>query len=101
MSGNFLSCSKGGRTLSKFKRKGVNSLEMPQRKRASCRLEGRTSWFFLSCGRCLSSYDGDLRDPLVWLQERPTLHASCEQPLGIPLQSVLGPKSSSVAETGT
>ena len=28
------------------------SLETPQRKWASPRLEGRTSWIFLSCGRC-------------------------------------------------
>ena len=28
------------------------SLEMPQRKWASYRLEGRTSWIFSSCGRC-------------------------------------------------
>ena len=28
------------------------SLEMPQRKWASSRLEGRTSWSFSSCGRC-------------------------------------------------
>ena len=28
------------------------SLEMPQRKWASSRLEGRTSWIFSSCGRC-------------------------------------------------
>ena len=28
------------------------SLEIPQRKWASCRLEGRTSWVFSSCGRC-------------------------------------------------
>ena len=28
------------------------SLEMPQRKWASSRLEGRTSWLFSSCGRC-------------------------------------------------
>ena len=31
---------------------GVISLESPQRKRASSRLEGRTSWIFSSCGRC-------------------------------------------------
>ena len=30
----------------------VISLETPQRKWASSRLEGRTSWIFLSCGRC-------------------------------------------------
>ena len=28
------------------------SLKMPQRKWASCRLEGRTSWIFSRCGRC-------------------------------------------------
>ena len=28
------------------------SLETPQRKWASSRLEGRNSWIFLSCGRC-------------------------------------------------
>ena len=31
---------------------GMVSLETPQRKRASSRLEGRTSWIFTSCGRC-------------------------------------------------
>ena len=30
----------------------VISLEMPQRKLSSSRLEGRTSWIFSSCGRC-------------------------------------------------
>ena len=58
------------KTLSRFKREGVISLKTPQQKRASSRLEGRTSWFFSSCGRFLSSYDGDLRDPLMWPQER-------------------------------
>ena len=32
---------------------------------------GRTSWIFSSSGRFLSSYDGDLRDPLVCPQKRP------------------------------
>ena len=31
---------------------GVINLETPQRKWASSRLEGRTSWIFSSCGRC-------------------------------------------------
>ena len=30
----------------------MNRLETPQRKWASSRLEGRTSWIFSSCGRC-------------------------------------------------
>ena len=40
------------RTLWKFQRLGVISLEKPQRKWASSRLEGRTSWIFSSCGMC-------------------------------------------------
>ena len=52
MSGNFLSCSKGVKDPWKFQRLGVISLETPQRKWASSRLEGRTSWIFSSCGRC-------------------------------------------------
>ena len=39
-------------TLWMFQRFGVISLETPQRKWASSRLEGRTSWIFSSCGRC-------------------------------------------------
>ena len=52
MSGNFLSCSKGVKTLWKFQRLRVISLGTAQRKRASFRLEGRTSWIFSSCGMC-------------------------------------------------
>ena len=35
-----------------FQRLGVISLETPQRKWASSRLEGRTSWIFSIYGRC-------------------------------------------------
>ena len=35
-----------------MQRLGVISLETPERKWASSRLEGRTSWIFSSCGRC-------------------------------------------------
>ena len=34
------------------------SLETPQRKWASSRLEGRTSWIFSSCGRCFRLMTG-------------------------------------------
>ena len=52
MSGIFLSCSKCLKDLWKFQMLGVGSLETPQRKWASSRLKGRTSWIFSSCGRC-------------------------------------------------
>ena len=41
-----------------FQRFGVISLEMPQWKWASSRLEGRTSWIFSSCGRCFQLTTG-------------------------------------------
>ena len=39
------------------------SLETPQRKWASSRLEGRTSWIFSSCGRCSRLTTGTSRTP--------------------------------------
>ena len=38
----------------------------------------------------LSTYDGDLRDPLWWLQERPVPMPVAQGPLGIPLPSMPG-----------
>ena len=46
------------RTLCKLQRLGVISLETPQRKWSSSRLEGRTSWIFSSCGRCSRTTSG-------------------------------------------
>ena len=60
------------RTLSRHKREGGISLEMLQRKRASARFEERISRFFSCCSSnsgFLSSYSGELRDPLVLPQE--------------------------------
>ena len=62
------------KTLLRLKREGGISLEMPQRKRASSRIEGWISCFFSSSGRnlgFLSSYEGDLRDLLVLPQQSP------------------------------
>ena len=52
MSGNFLSCSKGVKDPLEVPEVTCDSLETPQWKGASSRLEGRTSWIFSSCGRC-------------------------------------------------
>ena len=52
MSGNFLSCSKGVRDPLEVPDVRCDYLKTPQRKWASSRLEGRTSWIFSSCGRC-------------------------------------------------
>ena len=47
---------------------------------------------FLELGQVLSTYDGDLRDPLWWPQERPVPMRVALGPLGIPLPSMPGPK---------
>ena len=47
---------------------------------------------FLELRQVLSTYDGDLRDPLWWIQERPVPMLVAWGPLGIPLPSMLGPK---------
>ena len=47
---------------------------------------------FLELRQVLLSYDGDLRDPLWWPQERPVHMRDARGPLGIPLPSILGPK---------
>ena len=47
---------------------------------------------FLELWQVLSTYDGDLRDPLLWPQERPVPMRVARGPLGIPLPSMPGPK---------
>ena len=47
---------------------------------------------FLELRQVLSTYDGDLRDPLWGPQERPVPMRVARGPLGIPLPSMPGPK---------
>ena len=47
---------------------------------------------FLELWQVLSTYDGDLRDPLWWPQERPVPMRVAPGPFGIPLPSMTGPK---------
>ena len=46
---------------------------------------------FLELRQVLSTYDGDLKDPLWLTQERPVHMRVAQGPLGIPLPSMLGP----------
>ena len=48
---------------------------------------------FLELRQVLSTYDGDLKDPLWWPQERPLPMLAALGPLGIPLRSMMGPKT--------
>ena len=56
---------------------------------------------FFELPQVLSTYNGDLRDPLWWPQERPVTMGVAEGPLGIPLPSMPGlkPCVESVSET--
>ena len=48
---------------------------------------------FLRLRQVLSTYDGDLRDPLWWPQERPVPMRVARGSLGIALPSMPGPKT--------
>ena len=48
---------------------------------------------FLELRQVLSTYDGDLRDPLWWSQEWPIRMRVALGPLGIPLPPMPGPKT--------
>ena len=48
---------------------------------------------FLELLQVLSTYDGNLRDPLWWPQERPVHMHVARGPLRIPLPSMPGPKT--------
>ena len=55
----------------------------------------------LELRQVLSTYDGDLRDSLLWPQERPVPIRVARGPLGIPLPSLLGPKTLCGVSAGT
>ena len=92
MSGNFLCCSKGVKY----------PLEVPEvrcdlPRDASAEMGlispgGENLLDFLELWQVLSTYAGDLRDPLWWPQERPVPMRVAQGPLGIPLPTMLGPK---------
>ena len=56
---------------------------------------------FLELQQVLSTYDRDLRDPLWWPQERPVSMQVARGLLGIPLPSMLGPKTLCGVGAGT
>ena len=100
MSGNFLSCSKGVKDPWKFQMLGVISLETPQRKWASSRLEGQPPGLFLVVAGALVLRRGP-RDPLWWPQERPVPMRVARGPLGISLPSMPGLKTLCGVGAGT
>ena len=56
---------------------------------------------FLELRQVLSTYDGDLRDPLWWPQERPVHLRVARETRGVPLPSMPGPKTLCGVGAGT
>jgi len=56
---------------------------------------------FLELRQVLSTFHGDLRDPLWWPQERPVPMQVAQGPLGIPLRSMPGHKTLCGVGAGT
>ena len=93
MLGNFLSCRKGVK----------NPVEVPEvsfdwPRDASAEMGlilpgGENLLDYLELRQVLSTYDGDLRDPLWWSQERPVPLQVAREPLVMSLQSMPGPKT--------
>ena len=93
MSGNILSSSMGVK----------NPLEVPEvrcdyPRNTSAEMvlispRGENLLNFFELRQALSTFDGDLMDPLWWPQERPVPMRVARGPLGIPLPSLPGPKT--------
>ena len=56
---------------------------------------------FLELWQVLLTYDGDIRDPLWWPQERPVTMRVAWGPLGIPLPSMTGTETLCGVGAGT
>ena len=69
------------------------SLETPQWKWASSRLEGRASWIFSSWGRCSRLTMGTSGTRSGGLRKGQSPCEYARGPLGIPVPSMLGPKA--------
>ena len=71
MSGNFLSCSKGVKDPWKVPEFRCDKPRDSSAEMGLISPGGENLLDFLELRQVLSTYDGDLRDPLWWPQERP------------------------------
>ena len=76
-------------------------LETLQGKWASCRLEGRTSWIYSSCGRCSRLTTGTSGTRSGGLRKAQFPCELLGGPLGIPFPSISGPKTLCGVAAGT
>ena len=93
MWGNFLSCSKGVKDPLLVPEFRCDYLRDASVEMGLISPGGENLLDFLELRQVLWTYNGDLRDPLWWHQERPVPMRVARGPLGIPLPSMLGPKT--------
>ena len=90
MSGNFLSCINGVKDPFNAQRESGMSLEKPQCKSASSRIEGTISQFFSSCGTSPRTPSYNLRGipifPIFGIVARPLEFLSCFKLRAPPLE---------------
>ena len=101
ISANFLSCRKGVKDPVEVPEV---SFDWPRDASAEMGLilpGGENLLDFLELRQVLSTYDGDLRDPLWWPQERPVPLRIAREPLVMSLQSMSGPKTLCGVGAGT
>ena len=101
MSGNFLSCSKGVKDPLEFPDVRCDSPRESSAEMGLISPGGEKLLDFLELLQVFSTYDGDLRDPLWWPQERPVTMRVARGPLGIPLPSMPGNKTLCGVGAGT
>ena len=90
--GNFLSCRKGVKDPVEVPEVSCDSPRDNSAEMGLTSPGGEILLDSLELRQVLSTYDGDLRDPLWWPQERTVPMRVARGPLGIPLPSMPGPK---------
>ena len=101
MSGNFLSCSKGVKDPLEVPELKCDYPLVASKEMGLISPGGENLLDFLEMRQVFSTFDRELRDPLWWSQERPVTLRVAREPLGIPLPSILGPKTLCGVSAGT
>ena len=101
MSGNFLSCSKGVKDPFKVQEGRCDLLRDATAEKDLILPGGENLLVFLELWQVPLKLLQGPHGPARVAYGKASLHASCEGPLGILLQWVLGPKSSSGVDVGT
>ena len=101
MSGNFLSCSKSVKDPFEVQEGRCDFLQDATVEKGLISPGGENLLVFLELGQVPLELRRGPQRPARVASGKASLHVGCEGPLGIPLQSVPGPKSSSGVEART